>query len=108
MHAGKPAHLAPMPASARVGLCSPCMRLDLDCADVCFTTSALTSRRTGSNNPVIQAMLAACQASCCACAEECDRHAAHHSIAALRRGLPRLRAGMFGSDKRHANALSNC
>ena len=55
-----------------------CIRLDLDCADVCFATGTLLLRRTGSNEEVMRRMLDTCAAACRACAEECERHADHH------------------------------
>ncbi len=55
-----------------------CIRLDLDCADVCFATGAVVSRQTGSNKDVISAMLSACETACRACAVECERHGSHH------------------------------
>jgi hypothetical protein len=55
-----------------------CIRLDLDCADVCLTTGALATRRTGSNEQMMARMLDACAESCRLCAEECDKHAHHH------------------------------
>jgi hypothetical protein len=58
---------------------SQCIRLCLDCADVCATTGTVASRRTGSNETVVLHMLAACEAACRRCAEECERHAAHHA-----------------------------
>lgn len=54
-----------------------CIRTDLDCADICTTTVAVLSRRTGSNLTVVRAQLNACIAACAACAEECERHADH-------------------------------
>lgn len=56
-----------------------CIRLDLDCADVCLATGAVASRRTGSNERVIGAMLAACETACRICAEECERHGGIHA-----------------------------
>ena len=55
-----------------------CIRLNLDCADVCAATGAVASRRTGSNEEVIQQMLTACEAACRLCGEECARHASMH------------------------------
>lgn len=55
-----------------------CIRLDLDCADVCTATGSVATRRTGSNEQVIRQMLAACETACRLCAEECERHAGHH------------------------------
>jgi hypothetical protein len=55
-----------------------CIRLDLDCADVCAASGALASRRTGSNEQILRQMLQVCAAACQACGEECRRHAGHH------------------------------
>lgn len=56
-----------------------CIRLDLDCADLCAMTGALVTRRTGSNEEVIHRALEACALACRRCAEECERHADHHA-----------------------------
>lgn len=55
-----------------------CIRLNLDCADVCAATATLANRRTGSNEEVIRKMLDACATACRLCAEECQRHAGMH------------------------------
>ncbi|HWX51118.1 MAG TPA: four-helix bundle copper-binding protein [Roseomonas sp.] len=55
-----------------------CVRLDLDCADVCVATGALATRRTGSNEALLRQMLTICETACRTCAEECDRHAGMH------------------------------
>jgi hypothetical protein len=55
-----------------------CIRLNLDCADVCLATATVASRRTGSNEEVIRKMLEACAAACRLCGEECGRHASKH------------------------------
>lgn len=55
-----------------------CIRLNLDCADVCAATGAIATRRSGSNETVIRAMLAACATACRLCAEECEKHAGMH------------------------------
>lgn len=55
-----------------------CIRLNLDCADVCITTGKTATRRTGSNEGVIVAMLDACAVACARCAEECAAHAEKH------------------------------
>jgi hypothetical protein len=59
-----------------------CIRLNLDCADVCGATGALASRRTGSNEPILRQMLQTCAAACQVCGEECQRHAGHCRICA--------------------------
>jgi hypothetical protein len=55
-----------------------CVRLNLDCADVCAATVGVATRRTGSNEEVIRKMLDACITACRRCGEECQRHAAEH------------------------------
>lgn len=55
-----------------------CIRLNLDCADVCATTATIANRRTGSNEEVIRKMLDACIAACRVCGAECERHAKKH------------------------------
>jgi hypothetical protein len=55
-----------------------CIRLNLDCGDVCSATGALASRRTGSDELILKSMLDACAGACRLCAEECGRHANQH------------------------------
>jgi hypothetical protein len=52
-----------------------CIRLCLDCADVCTTTARVSSRQTGYDANVTKALVEACIVVCEACADECDRHA---------------------------------
>ncbi|MEV0727220.1 four-helix bundle copper-binding protein [Polymorphospora sp. NPDC050346] len=62
----------------QVAALTVCIRINLDCADLCETTSRVLSRHTGYDRNVTRAMLVACVAACRSCAEECDRHAAMH------------------------------
>lgn len=55
-----------------------CIRLNLDCADICAATASLATRRTGSNEEVIRKTLEACATACRACGDECASHAAMH------------------------------
>jgi hypothetical protein len=55
-----------------------CIRLDLDCADICHATGALASRRTGSNEEILRKLIELCEAACATCAVECERHASAH------------------------------
>src|SRR3546814_15031012 len=52
-----------------------CIRLNLDCADICVASGTIATRRTGTNEQVIVATLEACADACRVCAEECERHA---------------------------------
>jgi Domain of Unknown Function (DUF326) len=55
-----------------------CIRLNLDCADMCSATGSIATRRTGSNEEVIRLMLEACATACQLCGDECERHAEMH------------------------------
>lgn len=55
-----------------------CIRLCLDCADACGATARILSRQTEPDLGVLRAETEACLVTCRACAEECDKHAAHH------------------------------
>ncbi len=55
-----------------------CIRTCLDCADICAATARVATRRTGSNEAVLRAMLEACIRACEICAEECARHDDDH------------------------------
>lgn len=55
-----------------------CIRLNMDCADICIATGAVGGRRTGANKQVLRQVLEVCAAAYRTCAEECERHAARH------------------------------
>jgi hypothetical protein len=55
-----------------------CIRLNLDCADVCSMTASLAARRTGSNDGVLLAGLELCATACEVCYEECKRYGERH------------------------------
>ena len=55
-----------------------CIRLNLDCADICAATGALASRRAGSNRELLRSAIETCALACHVCAEECERHASRH------------------------------
>ena len=55
-----------------------CVRLDLDCADMCATTGRMLSRLTAFDHAVARAMLEACAVACRACGDECLAHADMH------------------------------
>lgn len=65
-------------AEQRVIELRQCIRLNVDCADVCAATATLATRRTGSNEDVVRKMLDACITACRFCGEECQRHASLH------------------------------
>jgi hypothetical protein len=55
-----------------------CIRLCLDCADVCAATVGVTSRQTEYDANVTRPLLEACVAACRSCGDECERHAGMH------------------------------
>ena len=56
-----------------------CIRLCLDCADVCAATTGVISRPAIWDASVIRPLLEACVATCRSCGDECARHAPHHA-----------------------------
>ncbi len=55
-----------------------CIRLNLDCADVCEATGRVLTRQTAFEPQLARLALEACAQGCRACGEECERHAGHH------------------------------
>jgi uncharacterized membrane protein len=54
------------------------IRLCLDCADICATAAAITSRQSAFDPEVVRPLLETCAASCKSCGDECERHARLH------------------------------
>ena len=55
-----------------------CIRLNLDCADVCATTGRMLLRQSEPPAALLRQTLELCAAACRACAAECEKHAHHH------------------------------
>ncbi|HUG41095.1 MAG TPA: hypothetical protein VMM12_11450 [Longimicrobiales bacterium] len=55
-----------------------CIRLNLDCAQICAVTAMLIARPGAQDRALLRAQLDACAAACRACADECDEHAEMH------------------------------
>jgi Domain of Unknown Function (DUF326) len=55
-----------------------CIRLDLDCADVCGATVRVISRQTEYDANLTRSLLEACATACRSCGDECERHAEMH------------------------------
>jgi hypothetical protein len=53
-----------------------CIRLDLDCADLCAATARLVARQATPDAQLWRLTLEACAQACRACAAECGRHEA--------------------------------
>ena len=55
-----------------------CIRLDLDCADLCSSAARIVARQTTGDTSTFSSLLVACIEACERCAEECELHADHH------------------------------
>ncbi|HEY5357794.1 MAG TPA: four-helix bundle copper-binding protein [Streptosporangiaceae bacterium] len=55
-----------------------CIRLCLNCADICTATIGVTSRQAAHDAIVTRLLLMACVAACKSCGDECERHAQMH------------------------------
>ena len=60
-----------------------CIRLNLDCADICATTSRVVSRQTEYDANLTRPLLEACIAACRTCGDECASHAEHMAHCAI-------------------------
>jgi uncharacterized membrane protein len=54
-----------------------CIRLCLDCTDICTATGAVISRLGEYDPGATKPLLEACAAICKSCGDECERHAHH-------------------------------
>jgi hypothetical protein len=54
-----------------------CVRLNLDCAEVCHVTGTLMTRPSHRDAPALRAQLQACIEICRACGDECAEHGEH-------------------------------
>ncbi len=55
-----------------------CIRDDVDCADVCDTTSRVMTRQTAGDPALARAVLEACFQACDSCAASCNEHRDMH------------------------------
>jgi hypothetical protein len=65
-------------AEERVQELVRCIRLNLDCADVCEVTGRVLTRQTAFEPGLALLLLQACAEACRVCGDECERHAEHH------------------------------
>jgi hypothetical protein len=54
-----------------------CIRLNLDCAEICTLTAKLIARPGPQDPDLLRTQLVACATACRACAAECEAHAEH-------------------------------
>lgn len=55
-----------------------CIRNNLDCADICTTTSRVLSRHTGYDANLTRTVLEACATACKSCGDSCDHHGSRY------------------------------
>jgi hypothetical protein len=55
-----------------------CIRLCLDCTDICTAALGVLSRQADYDAMVTRPLLEACAAICLSCGDECERHARMH------------------------------
>lgn len=55
-----------------------CIRLNLDCADICNATGRVVARQTTPDWTLVRSQVQACLMACQLCAAECEQHAGMH------------------------------
>src|SRR5688572_1233673 len=55
-----------------------CIRLNLDCADICSTTGRMLTRQQHADLAVFRTQLEACALACRVCGDECVRYGEMH------------------------------
>ncbi len=55
-----------------------CIRLCLDCADICDATGNVALRQTGNDAQTLREILELCARACDECAAECEKHDFEH------------------------------
>jgi hypothetical protein len=55
-----------------------CIRLNLDCADLCAMIGRIVTRGTGLNEGLLAEIINTCALVCRLCGDECGRHASRH------------------------------
>ena len=63
---------------AHIDMLRRCIRLNLDCADICDATGRVLARQTMPNNALLRAQVQACLLACQVCGAECEQHAEMH------------------------------
>lgn len=55
-----------------------CIRLNLDCADICDATGRVLFRMVQGDGAMSRSLIQACLQACMVCAHECEKHATMH------------------------------
>lgn len=61
-----------------VKMLAKCIRLNLDCGNICESTGHLLSRQQQPDLELLRGAIELCALACRKCAEECERHADKH------------------------------
>jgi len=61
-----------------VQMLARCIRLNMDCSDICDVTAKILSRQTEPDEAIIRAQLDACRIACESCGSECTLHQDEH------------------------------
>ncbi len=61
-----------------VEMLAHCIRLDLDCADICDATAKILSRQVAFEPEMARPVVEACARAVKLCGDECEQHADHH------------------------------
>jgi hypothetical protein len=56
-----------------------CIRLNLDCADICGVTGRIATRQQATDVELVMRQIEVCARACATCAEECEKHQAMHA-----------------------------
>jgi hypothetical protein len=62
-------------SEGNVQMLGRCIRLNLDCADICNATGKVSSRQTAFDAGMVRTALEACARACRVCGDECEQHA---------------------------------
>lgn len=65
-------------AESQLDMLRHCVRLDMQCADICAVTARVLARAFDGEKAVFRAQVEACALACAACATECERHSHEH------------------------------
>ena len=65
-------------AEPQLDMLRRCIRLNLDCADLCAVTARVLGRPAEVDPSLARTLLEACARACAACGAECQKHAKMH------------------------------
>jgi hypothetical protein len=99
----RPVRAAPMRVSPEKDMLTElrkCIRLNLDCADICEVTGRVLTRQSEYDASLTKAQLQACREACATCAEECERHGEMHHCSICAEACRRCQRPVMLSSRR--------